>query len=121
MDKADAEKAAAEKAVADKAAADQAALDKAEAEKAAAEKAATEKAAADASAAEEAADAADRDAVKSPAGQAWLREQLRLAEHEEKFGPRGTGWRYNETLLADIVERAAFLRVLVRLLGELEG
>ncbi len=59
-------------------------------------------------------------ALRSPAGQAWIAEQLAAAEREVAFGPGGRGWVYNETLRPQVEERAEFLRALSFVLGELD-
>ena len=51
-------------------------------------------------------------AVASPAGRAWLAQELAAAEREEQRGPGGAGWQYNESKRAEITERAEFLRAL---------
>lgn len=66
----------------------------------------------------EATEAAPVTALSSVDGRAWLAGELEKAEREEKLGPGGAGWTYNESHRAAIVERAEFLRALVALVTE---
>lgn len=61
---------------------------------------------------------ATADPLASQAGRAWLADQLAAAEREERDGPGGAGWTYNEGKRPAIAGRAAFLRALVALLPE---
>lgn len=56
-------------------------------------------------------------AVDSPAGRAWLEQELKARRTELITGPANLGWAGNETLRAALEERIAFLEALLALVS----